>query len=50
VLERRAVSTSAGASSAVEHLVLAGLRAGERVVVEGPDELSAGMKIEELAE
>jgi hypothetical protein len=50
LLERRAVSTSAGASSATEQLVLAGLRAGERVVVEGPDGLSAGMKIEELSE
>jgi len=50
VLERRAVSTAAGVVAGSERLVLAGLRAGERVVIEGPEDLATGMIIEERAE
>ncbi len=49
-LERRAVSTAAGTVSGSSRLVLAGIRAGERVVVDGPDNLAAGMKVEEKSE
>jgi RND family efflux transporter MFP subunit len=50
VLERRAVSTAAGVVAGSERVVLAGLRAGERVVIEGPEDLATGMIIEERAE
>ena len=44
-LERRAVKVGAGGEDPVE--VLAGLAAGERVVLEGPADLAAGVKIAE---
>lgn len=50
VIERRAVNTAAGVTSGSDRTVLAGLRAGERVVVEGPENLAPGMRIEEKAE
>lgn len=50
VVERRAVNTAVGITSGSERAVLAGLRAGERVVIEGPEELVAGMKIEVISE
>lgn len=50
VIERRAVNTAAGITSGSERTVLAGLRAGERVVVEGPEDLAAGMRIEEWSQ
>ena len=47
-LERRAVSLGAGADDPAE--VVAGLRAGERVVVEGPADIAAGTKVTERKE
>jgi multidrug efflux pump subunit AcrA (membrane-fusion protein) len=44
-VERRAVRLGGRRSSGVE--VVAGLRAGERVVVEGPDDLSDGDRVAE---
>jgi RND family efflux transporter MFP subunit len=44
-LERRAVKVGAGSGDPVE--IVAGLRAGERVVLEGPDELAAGTIVAE---
>jgi len=44
-LERRAVKVAAGADDPAE--IVAGLSAGERVVVEGPAELAAGVEIAE---
>ena len=44
-LERRAIKVAPGGSDPVE--VLAGLSAGERVVVDGPAELAAGVTIAE---
>ena len=46
-VERRAVSTASGTAENGERIVIAGLSAGERVVVEGPPELADGMKVEE---
>jgi RND family efflux transporter MFP subunit len=46
-LERRAIKVAPGGSDPVE--VLAGLSAGERVVVDGPAELAAGVPIAERA-
>jgi RND family efflux transporter MFP subunit len=45
LLERRAVRLGAGASDPAT--VIAGLAAGERVVVEGPADLTAGTKVRE---
>jgi RND family efflux transporter MFP subunit len=50
VIERRAVSMAAGETTATDRVVLSGLRVGERVVVDGPANLAAGMKIEEISE
>jgi len=50
MIERRAVSTAAGEASGSDRMVLSGLRAGDRVVIDGPEDLTAGMKIEELSE
>jgi hypothetical protein len=44
-LERRAVKLGAGGDDSVE--VLAGLKAGERVVLEGPADLAAGVVVAE---
>jgi hypothetical protein len=44
-LERRAIKVAPGVGDPVD--VLAGLSAGERVVVEGPAELAAGVAIAE---
>jgi membrane fusion protein (multidrug efflux system) len=44
-LERRAVTLRPGSGDPIE--VAAGLSAGERVVVEGPADLSAGVAIAE---
>jgi RND family efflux transporter MFP subunit len=46
-LERRAVRVAAGTGDTAE--VIAGLNAGERVVVEGPETLAAGDKVREAA-
>jgi RND family efflux transporter MFP subunit len=46
-LERRAIKVAPGVSDPVD--VLAGLSAGERVVVDGPAELAAGVAIAEAA-
>jgi len=45
-IERRAVRAGAGSSDPAE--ILAGLAVGERVVVEGPTDLAAGTRVEEL--
>jgi RND family efflux transporter MFP subunit len=47
-LERRAVKIGAGGDDPVD--VVAGLSAGERVVVEGPSELTAGIEVAERDE
>src|SRR5262245_29313355 len=47
-LERRAIKVSAGGDDPAD--VLAGLSAGERVVVEGPSDLAAGVEIAERKE
>ncbi|MEO8198309.1 MAG: efflux RND transporter periplasmic adaptor subunit [Thermoanaerobaculia bacterium] len=47
LLERRAVGVALGTGDTAE--VTAGLRAGERVVIEGPATLVAGMKVKEAA-
>jgi membrane fusion protein (multidrug efflux system) len=44
-LERRAIKPGPGGEDPVE--VVAGLSAGERVVVEGPAELGAGVEVAE---
>ena len=44
-VERRAITLGSGAGDSVE--VVAGLNAGDRVVLEGPDDLSAGMSVTE---
>jgi len=49
-LERRAVTTSAGDQASATRLVLAGLKPGERVVIEGPAQPAEGMMVEEMAE
>ncbi len=45
-LERRAVSVALGTGDMAE--VTAGLRAGERVVIEGPETLAAGTRVREM--
>ncbi len=47
-LERRAIRVAAGGSDPAE--VVAGLAAGERVVIEGPAELAAGTRVVERGE
>jgi len=47
-LERRGVSLGAGADDPAE--VVAGLRAGERIVVEGPADIAAGTRVTERHE
>jgi hypothetical protein len=44
-LERRAVRPGLGASDPAE--IAAGLRGGERVVIEGPPELTSGIVVRE---
>jgi RND family efflux transporter MFP subunit len=46
VLERRAVRLAAGQNDPAE--LIAGLAGGERVVVEGPADLAAGVKVREM--
>jgi HlyD family secretion protein len=46
VLERRAVSVAIGTGDMAE--VTAGIRAGEKVVVEGPETLAAGAHVKEM--
>ena len=45
-LERRAVSVALGTGDTAE--VTAGLRAGEKVVIEGPETLAAGARVREM--
>jgi RND family efflux transporter MFP subunit len=46
VVERRAVSVALGTGDMAE--VTAGLHAGEKIVVEGPDSLAAGARVREM--
>jgi hypothetical protein len=46
-VERRAVKSSKS-SAADEVLILSGLSAGERIIVEGPAVLSEGARVKEL--